>query len=62
MWKLHRSFTVPNPVDPGQVSAHYDKGVLKINLPKKAEGKPKQIKVNLRGEKALEAKGPDLDS
>ena len=53
-----RSFTVPNSVDPGQVSAHYDKGALKINLPKKAEAKPKQIKVNIRGEKALEAKGP----
>jgi len=25
-----------------QVSAHYDKGVLKINLAKKAEAKPKQ--------------------
>ena len=25
-----RSFTLPSSVDPGQVSAHYDKGVLKI--------------------------------
>ena len=40
-----RSFTLPNSVDPGQVSAHYDQGVLKINLAKKAEAKPKQIKV-----------------
>jgi HSP20 family protein len=38
------------------VSAHYDKGVLKINLAKKAEAKPKQIKVNVGGEKTLEAK------
>jgi HSP20 family protein len=38
------------------VSAHYDKGVLKINLAKKAEGKPKQIKVNVGSEKTLEAK------
>jgi HSP20 family protein len=53
-----RSFTLPGSVDPGQVSADYDKGVLKINLPKKAEAKPKQIKVNIRGEKALEAKAP----
>src|SRR5713226_3861383 len=51
-----RSFTLPNSVDPGQVSAHYDKGVLKINLAKKAEAKPKQIKVNVGGEKTLEAK------
>ena len=51
-----RSFTLPSSVDPGQVSADYDKGVLKINLAKKAEAKPKQIKVNVRGEKILEAK------
>jgi HSP20 family protein len=54
-----RSFTLPGSVDPGQVSADYDKGVLKIKLPKKAEAKPQQIKVNIRGEKTLEAKAPD---
>jgi HSP20 family protein len=52
-----RSFTLPSSVDLAQVSAHYDKGVLKINLPKKAEAKPKQIKVTVGTEKALEAKG-----
>src|SRR5512143_785846 len=51
-----RSFTLPSSVDTGQVSADYDKGVLKINLAKKAEAKPKQIKVNVGTEKALEAK------
>jgi len=51
-----RSFTLPSSVDPGQVSAHYDKGVLKISLAKKAEAKPKQIKVNVGSEKTLEAK------
>jgi HSP20 family protein len=53
-----RSFTLPSSVDSGQVSAHYDKGVLKINLAKKAEAKPKQIKVNVGSEKTLEAKAP----
>jgi HSP20 family protein len=58
-----RTFTVPNTVDSEKVSATYDKGVLKITLPKKAEAKPKQIKVNVGGvkaenEKTLEAKGP----
>ena len=43
-------------MDPGQVTAHYDKGMLKIKLPKKAEAKPKQIKVNVGSEKTLEAK------
>ena len=50
-----RSFTLPSSVEPGQVSARYDKGVLKINLAKKAEAKPTQIKVNVGGEKTLEA-------
>jgi HSP20 family protein len=53
-----RSFTLPSSVDPAQVSAHYDKGVLNINLAKKAEAKPKQIKVNVGREKTLEAKAP----
>jgi len=49
-----RSFTLPNTVDPEQVIAHYEKGLLKIRLAKKAEAKPKLIKVNV--EKTLEAK------
>jgi HSP20 family protein len=51
-----RSFTLPTTVDPDQVQANYDKGVLKIKLSKKAEAKPKQIKVNVGGEKTLEGK------
>jgi HSP20 family protein len=51
-----RSFTLPSSVDSGQVSANYDNGVLKIKLAKKAEAKPKQIKVNVGSEKTLEAK------
>jgi HSP20 family protein len=53
-----RSFTLPSSVDVGQVSADYDQGVLKIKLAKKAEAKPKQIKVSVGGEKMLEAKAP----
>src|SRR6478609_1210681 len=51
-----RSFTLPSSVDLAQVSAHYDKGVLKINLAKKAEAKPKQVKVTVGTNKAIEAK------
>jgi len=51
-----RSFTLPSSVDPEQVSARYDNGVLKIKLAKKAEAKPKQIKVSVGSEKILEAK------
>jgi HSP20 family protein len=53
-----RSFTLPSTVDAEKVSANYEKGVLRVTLPKKAEAKPKQIKVNVGGEKTLEAKGP----
>ncbi len=53
-----RTFTLPTTVDAEKVSANYDKGILKIALPKKAEAKPKQIKVNVGGEKTLEGKGP----
>jgi HSP20 family protein len=53
-----RTFTLPTTVDAEKVEANYDKGVLKIALPKKAEAKPKQIKVNVSGQKTLEGKGP----
>jgi len=52
-----RSFTLPNTVDAEKVNANYDKGVLKITLAKKAEAKPKQIKVNVGSDKTLDAKG-----
>jgi HSP20 family protein len=51
-----RSFTLPSSVDLEQVSARYENGVLKIKLAKKAEAKPKQIKVNTGSEKTVEAK------
>jgi len=58
-----RTFTLPQTVDQESVQADYDKGVLKIQLAKKAEAKPKQIKVNVAGTnqggaKTLEGKGP----
>jgi HSP20 family protein len=40
----------------GQVNANYDKGLLKIRMAKKAEAKPKQIKVSVGSEKILDAK------
>jgi HSP20 family protein len=53
-----RAFTLPTTVDSEKVSATYDKGVLKVTLPKKAEAKPKQIKVTVGTEKTPEGKGP----
>jgi HSP20 family protein len=53
-----RTFTLPTTVDQESVQADYDKGVLKIKLAKKAEAKPKQIKVNVGSAKTLESKQP----
>src|SRR5467141_1697645 len=56
-----RTFNLPPTVDAEKVQADYDKGVLKVTLPKKAEAKPKQIKVNVgqsAGPKTIESKGP----
>ena len=53
-----RTFTVPSTVDAESIQADYDKGILKIVLPKKAEAKPKSIKVNVGSQKTLEGKGP----
>src|SRR5215475_1862548 len=40
-----RTFRLPNTVDSEKVEAGYDKGILKITLSKRAEAKPRQIKV-----------------
>jgi HSP20 family protein len=52
-----RSFTLPNTVDPDSVQASYENGILKIALAKRAEAKPKQIKVT-GAAKTIEAKKP----
>jgi HSP20 family protein len=53
-----RSFTLPNTVSTEDIQADYDNGVLKIRLAKRAEAKPKQIKVNI-GQKSVESKKPE---
>ncbi len=50
-----RSFTLPNTVNPEEVKASYAKGVLTILLGKRAEARPKQIKVNVAPEIAAKA-------
>ena len=51
-----RSFTLPNTVDIDGIQANYDKGILRIQLAKKAEAKPKQVKVNVGIQKSIEGK------
>jgi HSP20 family protein len=40
-----RTFTLPPTVDPDNVKAEFNNGVLKITLAKREEAKPKQIKI-----------------
>jgi HSP20 family protein len=51
-----RSFTLPNTVNTDDINASYDNGVLTIKLGKRAEAKPKQIKVSVGSQKTLEGK------
>jgi HSP20 family protein len=48
---FYRAFTLPPTVDTESVAANYNAGVLKLELKKKAEAQPKQIKVSV-GDKA----------
>jgi HSP20 family protein len=48
-----RTFRLPSTVDAEKVEAGYDKGLLKITIGKRAEAKPKQIKVG-NGQKTLQ--------
>ena len=50
-----RSFTLPNTVNQEEVKAAYAKGVLTIPLGKRAEARPKQIKVDITPEIAEKA-------
>ena len=42
-----RSFRLPNTVNNEAILAGYKNGVLTVTLPKRAESKPKQVKVNV---------------
>jgi HSP20 family protein len=54
-----RSFTLPNTVNTEDINASYDNGVLNVRLAKRAEAKPKQIKVNVGSQKSIEGKKPE---
>jgi HSP20 family protein len=42
-----RAFTLPSTVETDKVQANYNAGVLKLELKKKPEAQPKQIKINV---------------
>ncbi|MGC2478463.1 MAG: Hsp20/alpha crystallin family protein [Candidatus Sulfotelmatobacter sp.] len=44
---FYRAFTLPSTVDTESVAASYNAGVLKLELKKKPEAQPKQIKITV---------------
>jgi|SRR5579875_786849 len=42
-----RSLTLPSGVDPESVSAHFDRGVLEVRIPKPEEQKPRKIQIGV---------------
>jgi HSP20 family protein len=52
-----RSFSLANTVNSEAIKAEYKDGVLTLNVPKREEAKPKQIKVNVGPAAAAAAAG-----
>lgn len=44
--KAYRAFALPDDIDGDRTEAHYDKGVLALKLPKKANGAARRIAVS----------------
>lgn len=44
--KFHRSFALPADIDPDKVNAEFKDGVLKVEIPRPEERKPKKITVH----------------
>lgn len=53
---FYRAFTLPSTVDTEHINASYKNGILRLELAKKPEAQPKQIKVNVGGEQKTEAR------
>ncbi|MDQ6891063.1 MAG: Hsp20/alpha crystallin family protein [Acidobacteriota bacterium] len=56
-----RSFTLPNNVDRDNVRARFSDGLLHIEIPKREEAKPRQIRISDEGEKEGRGKDKTID-
>jgi HSP20 family protein len=43
-----RTFTLPRSVDPEKIAATYRDGILEVEVPKREEAKPKQIRIEVK--------------
>jgi HSP20 family protein len=57
-----RSFTLPNNVDREQIHASFDHGLLRIELPKTAEARPRQIKISGETSSSPDKKSIDVQT
>lgn len=46
-----RSFSLPNTISTESIKAEYKNGTLTVEMPKRAESKPKQVKINVSNSK-----------
>lgn len=53
--KYERSIRLPQLIDAEHAEAHYENGVLTLNLPKLPEAQPKQIAIKANGGKQLQS-------
>lgn len=45
---FQRSLRLPDAIDDAQVEAHFDKGVLRVTIPKRADATPKERRIEIK--------------
>jgi HSP20 family protein len=45
---FYRQLTLPSAIDAGKVTASFDNGILKLEMPKREEVKPKTVKITAK--------------
>lgn len=58
---FERTFTLPASVEPKDIKARYDHGVLTVTLPKSEKAKPRQIEVEVGGGKSRDTKSHQVE-
>src|SRR5215210_904917 len=60
--QFRRSLTLPEGVDPDQVAAAFDKGVLEIRIPKPEQRKPRKVAIAVGGAQQPAIEGSESNS
>jgi len=56
---FRRSLTLPEGVDPEQVKASFDRGVLEVRVPKPEQRKPRKVAISLGGSEPRTIEGSE---